>query len=425
MKFQDYIDSNKKGKAAHDFEKQAMNDPFLSEALDGFDTIAGNHSERIAYMSSRIAAKSATLNKTGPLIEIDTKSGAWKIAAATIGIIVACGGYFMMMNHKSSMLTAHEASSNQIYLYLPQDYVDQKSMELSLDMNSKNDIEKIASANNISNLNEVIITVDPIQIYIPETYAELQKKELDELKSDRANKTYLDKNLAVNSNEMVYIAAASTNKNKETITNKDNTNNTQTNQSSSNSNQQSTAGSSTRGYYSSNRNSAPFAIVASPLPESAETSNSSKNSEIDIPNSEDSKLVAMKENKETVNESAVVGYGTSKKQSMVGRGYSVNGQSLQVSKTPQNRPSKPVGGMKLFKKYIKENTPAIFDADCANKKGTVVLTFNVDANGHPTNIKITKSLCEAKDQAAISLLKQGPKWTAGSSPVSVEIDFSI
>jgi TonB family protein len=42
--------------------------------------------------------------------------------------------------------------------------------------------------------------------------------------------------------------------------------------------------------------------------------------------------------------------------------------------------------------------------------GEVKLSFDVNKNGEPINIKVTKSLCEQCDAEAIRLLKEGPKW---------------
>jgi hypothetical protein len=42
--------------------------------------------------------------------------------------------------------------------------------------------------------------------------------------------------------------------------------------------------------------------------------------------------------------------------------------------------------------------------------GEVELTFDIDKNGEPVNITVTRSLCEKCDQEAIRLLKEGPKW---------------
>lgn len=50
-----YIQGPRKGKDAHRLEKEAMKDPFLSDALDGFQAVKGNHVESIEEMRRRIS----------------------------------------------------------------------------------------------------------------------------------------------------------------------------------------------------------------------------------------------------------------------------------------------------------------------------------------------------------------------------------
>ena len=50
-----YIQGSRKGKEAHRLEKEAMKDPFLSDALDGFQAVKGNHVESIEEMRRRIS----------------------------------------------------------------------------------------------------------------------------------------------------------------------------------------------------------------------------------------------------------------------------------------------------------------------------------------------------------------------------------
>lgn len=54
MNILDYIKGQRKGKEAHRLEKEAMSDPFLSDALEGFDTVQGNHAKRIEELRSRL-----------------------------------------------------------------------------------------------------------------------------------------------------------------------------------------------------------------------------------------------------------------------------------------------------------------------------------------------------------------------------------
>jgi TonB family protein len=65
----------------------------------------------------------------------------------------------------------------------------------------------------------------------------------------------------------------------------------------------------------------------------------------------------------------------------------------------------PATGWDSFNKYLKENSIA---AD--GKEGVVTLQFTVDPKGNVTGINVTKSLSVEADKAAIAFIKQGPAW---------------
>lgn len=113
MKFLDYIKGQRKGNDAHRIEKNSMTDPFLYDAIDGFDSIEDNHIERINSIQNRIRAKSASSGRQRHI---------WQSVAASAIIIIAAGAYFLSDYHKSD-LHAQEAQANIIIdLYVPQTY---------------------------------------------------------------------------------------------------------------------------------------------------------------------------------------------------------------------------------------------------------------------------------------------------------------
>lgn len=63
------------------------------------------------------------------------------------------------------------------------------------------------------------------------------------------------------------------------------------------------------------------------------------------------------------------------------------------------------------------------------KPGTVRLSFTVDAKGQLDNFKITKILSPAADQLAISLVKDGPPWSpavnGATKTISLKIEFKL
>ena len=58
MKLIDYIRGKRKGKEAHRLERESMQDPFLADAIDGYDTVEGNHEVHIDELRKMISHKS-------------------------------------------------------------------------------------------------------------------------------------------------------------------------------------------------------------------------------------------------------------------------------------------------------------------------------------------------------------------------------
>ena len=127
-------------------------------------------------------------------------------------------------------------------------------------------------------------------------------------------------------------------------------------------------------------------------------------------------LIAMNENKQTLNEVVVVGYGTNKNK----KSTTVVTAKEQADKdiTPQ-----PVIGKRKYQKYLKENLVRPTDEKCAQVKGKVVLTFLVNKEGRPFYIKVKESLCESSDKEAIRLIQEGPDWIYGNKSVEITVKF--
>ncbi len=111
----------------------------------------------------------------------------------------------------------------------------------------------------------------------------------------------------------------------------------------------------------------------------------------------DTLLIAMQPSHASLNEVVVVTYGNRKK-----------------VKDPY-----PVGGWEAFNNYLKE------DAVTDDKTGTVKLSFAVDNKGELKDFKILKSTDTTLNAAAIDLIKDGPNWVPASTTkrVTVTINF--
>jgi hypothetical protein len=70
--------------------------------------------------------------------------------------------------------------------------------------------------------------------------------------------------------------------------------------------------------------------------------------------------------------------------------------------------AEPVNGWIEFEKYIEANKKTISGAD--NRQGEVVVSFSVNRQSELTSFKIEQSLSPAHDAEAIRLVKEGPPW---------------
>lgn len=90
MKLLDYIRGLRKGKEAHRLEKESMRDPFLADAMDGYQQVEGNHEERIKELQNLITARSTKKRYSYAI--------TWSIAACLI-IGIGISSYFLFLKN--------------------------------------------------------------------------------------------------------------------------------------------------------------------------------------------------------------------------------------------------------------------------------------------------------------------------------------
>ena len=117
MRLKDYIQSNKRGKEANRLEREAMSDPFLQEALEGFDTVAGDHAAIIDRLEKRFDAPAAA-----PQTKRRLYGYRYWSAAASILLLIGFGAYFFLERTENTM---PEIAMNQLA---------EKEQEMSVDV---------------------------------------------------------------------------------------------------------------------------------------------------------------------------------------------------------------------------------------------------------------------------------------------------
>ena len=158
MNLLDYIRGYRKGKEAHRIETDAMRDPFLAEAIDGFDAVKGDHTAAIAAMQRQVMAR--THRK---------KMGMWLPVSGVAAAVVAVLLYLTVFEKPYNEYT----DIGELYVYVPDDYIEKKMVE-------KEPVTPNVQINNI----DMLAPVGQLDVYIPDEYVEKKKRTQIQLLSE-------------------------------------------------------------------------------------------------------------------------------------------------------------------------------------------------------------------------------------------------
>ena len=418
MKLLDYIRGLRKGKEAHRLEKESMQDPFLADAMDGYNQVEGNHEQRIEKLRMQVSAHSAKKKNTYAI--------TWSIAACLI-IGFGISSYFLFL--KKSMTDEVFIAEESVSIKLaepaapptpaipatptvpatPQKEIALATTKVKTDSTPISEItarqadkkDMIAKIQTTSQPQGAPVAAVPMMEEVSEETAALQEvvATIDTFESESDKKMKLAKVATIlPQNNMIkgrvtdgkgepLIGASVTYKgtNIGTITNMN-------------------------GEFSLVKKDDKKRLTAEyigydPVEIQVDTSRTM--------------LIAMNENKQALNEVVVVGYGAkkNKKSTTLGSDAKVKEQT-EKEITPQ-----PVIGKRSYQKYLKEHLVRPTDEKCAQVKGKVVLTFLINKEGRPFYIKVKESLCESADKEAIRLIQEGPDWIYGNKLVEVTVKF--
>lgn len=99
MRLKKYIRGDRHGKDANLLEREAMNAPFLQEALEGFDAVSGNHAKAIERLERKIEVAAAGDKKS------KRRTFAYWSAAASILLLVGLSVYFIFERNELEKAT--------------------------------------------------------------------------------------------------------------------------------------------------------------------------------------------------------------------------------------------------------------------------------------------------------------------------------
>ena len=377
MRLSDYIQGLRKGKEAHRLEKESMKDPFLADAIDGYNQVEGNHEQRIEQLRIQISARSTKKRNTYAII--------WSVAACLV-IGFGISSYFLFLKETPEPV-------------IP--IIPQKEIAL-VPTKTKTDSTPISSVSTKQADKKDIIAKSRTTISKPPS-APITTMPMEEETSDQT--------VAATDEEVIMTTGASDPESVKkmriakmaVIPTNDIIKGKVTDQKG-----EPLIGASVM-YKGTNIGTVTDVNGEFSLLKKAENKQLTAQyigyAPVEVPvDTSRTMLIAMNEDQKGLSEVVVVGYGVNKK--------------ANKDSTPQ-----PVDGKRKYQKYLKENLVRPTDETCAQVKGKVVLTFLVNRDGRPFHIKVKKSLCESSDKEAIRLVQEGPDWTYGNKQAEVTVKF--
>jgi len=377
MRLSDYIQGLRKGKEAHRLEKESMKDPFLADAIDGYNQVEGNHEQRIEQLRIQISARSTKKRNTYAII--------WSVAACLV-IGFGISSYFLFLKETPEPVIPI-IPQKEIALVPTKTKTDSTPISpVSTKQADKKDI--IAkSRTTISKPPSAPITTMPMEEETSDQTVAATDEEVimttGASDPESVKKMRIAKMAVIPTNDI--IKGKVTDQKGEPL-----------------------IGASVM-YKGTNIGTVTDVNGEFSLLKKAENKQLTAQyigyAPVEVPvDTSRTMLIAMNEDQKGLSEVVVVGHGVNKK--------------ANKDNTPQ-----PVDGKRKYLKYLKKNLVRPTDETCAQVKGKVVLTFLVNRDGRPFHIKVKKSLCESSDKEAIRLVQEGPDWTYGNKQAEVTVKF--
>lgn len=365
MKFLDYIKGSREGKEANALEKEAMSDPFLADAMDGYDDFPDiNPEQGIDKIREHIGERRI----------LSRKSRLGTISVAAMIFLLIGGGYFFMKN-----------SADFSMLYETDRYVaaDKKNIEPDESENlsmlapsrSNNDTEYIQSdTENIRTIEDRVSNVFGQNAAVSNDLSQ------DSDGVNEVHETVKDVTDNSESKQDLGSVALAIDQDRQVVSK-----------------------------IELNKESDKESIDLSRSVNSTSYSHSQPKS-VNENKSIDRDIKRQKLDNKNIRLNAVdLTTPTPAKPTK---------DLAKVVASPE-----PIIGYTKYKQYLKSNLKRPDSQACDSIKGVVILEFSVSDSGRPTNVKIAKSLCSALDNEAIRLLNSGSDWTISKQKGKLKVQF--
>lgn len=392
MDFKAYIKGKRKGKEAHNIERAAGHDPFLRDAIDGFDAVEGDHLSSIEFLEKQVEALSKPRTRRfQPLF--------WYSSAATILLLLALWVFYPTTEKTDYLADENNTSINSDIEVSTNDSVENSVNTKKIEtLTNDKPAKQIAQSKNRNIPHESDLAVakpvvaekksdalpdeiDNGKLVIPENTVDAVAQRTD---------VFGMRTMSASKNAVGMAQIADDNKLRGRVI---------------------------------DENGEPIigATISFKDTYKSVLTDINGNFVIDVPKNNNRPLVLsyigyetkevavneptievkMQADQLALNEVVVVGYGSQKRTSRVG---SVARVDNEVRKTP----SEPIFGEKEFLRFYEVlRTKSI----CNTRKESLTARFYIDENGNATELQIEKASCDAMAEEFRRIVAQSPAWT--------------
>ncbi len=409
--FWSYINGFRKGKHAHRIEKEAMTDPFLSDAIEGYDSVKGNHEKSISRLQERINQQTKK-KRISPV---------WW-AAASLLLIIGFATFYLWTDKQKNIIISHDIShiesiTEQNIAEINTRSEENISQEESSQLNETEKIAEIAENKDIQKIrdskdfvlndereyssadmtvSEEVINIKqststpPPPPAMPQASIKEEAKVQADIAYDKKNGSdYIRGKIVDESGESIIGA---------NVVVKGTTNGAVTDMD---------------GYF--------FFKADSLSNNKTLTVSNLGYQRKDVKVDKDKPMLITLHEENMALAEVVVAAKSNKRNEMAAAASKISISTEEygdVAPKPQ-----PVIGMKAYKEYLKSN--AKLSGDSSNSKGKVTVSFYLDASGKPYNIQVEKSTCPDCNKKAIELIQNGSSWTpsTGNELIKVDVEF--
>lgn len=471
MKLKDYIGGRRRGRGANLLEREALHDPLLAEALEGFEAVEGDHEEVIGRLRESVSERAALERALYRRSVHRARRRVALAGAAAACVLILGGGLLFVMRYNP------DAWQEGVAVVVPQEVEEISLAELMqgcvpwqserhdpTGIEPRRDVVVLADAQEIvdeRNTSESAIGIFADEMQIAAESVEVQ--DVVKVLACENSEVLAEKVFGVNAKEKnaqegekvtqagVKDARAGEASRKAAAPAGSSAGSSAESRPGSSASAK-RAGGSVRGQVvdEEGRPLAGATVVAQGTGIAAATDESgmfvldgvgtegvltvsyigyeSVNAEF---SRKSALMVTLKTSSTSIDEVVVVtGYAPRTKQTFTGSVTTITKSEIGTRKrargavSAEERQRADSVARAEFGEYVKQNIVSQFDGDGGAVTGRVLAEFRVNRRGRPVNIRIIEGLSPDADREARRLIRSGPDWPQTDETVKVEIEFA-